>query len=185
MKKTDNKQLFGSTRPGKLFFIAAIPGSIGMLASSIYQLMEGIMVGQFLGDTAFAAVNLAMPFVIINFAVADLIGVGSSVIISHSLGRKEYDRANNVFTCACIGIAASGAVLGAILFGLSSPLLSAMGAEGELLELGTQYLRVYALCSPITTAVFAVDNYLRICGVIRGSLIMNICMSLLCMGLEF
>ena len=145
MKKTDNKQLFGSTRPGKLFFIAAIPGSIGMLASSIYQLMEGIMVGQFLGDTAFAAVNLAMPFVIINFAVADLIGVGSSVIISHSLGRKEYDRANNVFTCACIGIAASGAVLGAILFGLSSPLLSAMGAEGELLELGTQYLRVYAL----------------------------------------
>ena len=185
MKKTDNKQLFGSTRPGKLFFIAAIPGSIGMLASSLYQLMEGIMVGQFLGDTAFAAVNLAMPFVIINFAVADLIGVGSSVIISHSLGRKEYDRANNVFTCACIGIVASGAVLGAILFGLSSPLLSAMGAEGELLELGTQYLRVYALCSPITTAVFAADNYLRICGVIRGSLIMNICMSLLCMGLEF
>ena len=185
MKKTDNKELFGATRPGKLFFLAAVPGSIGMLASSLYQLMEGVMVGQFLGDTAFAAVNLAMPFVIINFAVADLIGVGSSVLISHSLGRKEYAEANNIFTCACIGIVVSGAALGAVLFGLSSPLLSVMGAEGELLELGTQYLRVYALCSPITTAVFAIDNYLRICGVIRGSLIMNVCMSLLCMGLEF
>lgn len=185
MKRTDNKELFGSTKPRKLFFLAAIPGSIGMLASSIYQLMEGIMVGQFLGDTAFAAVNLAMPFVIINFAVADLIGVGSSVLISHSLGRKEYAEANNIFTCACIGIVLSGLALGGTLFGLSSPLLKAMGADGELLRLGTQYLRVYALCSPVTTAVFAVDNYLRICGVIRGSLIMNICMSLLCMGLEF
>lgn len=185
MKKTDNKELFGATRPGKLFFLAAVPGSIGMLASSLYQLMEGVMVGQFLGDTAFAAVNLAMPFVIINFAVADLIGVGSSVLISHSLGRKEYAEANNIFTCACIGIVVSGTALGAVLFGLSSPLLSVMGAEGELLELGTQYLRVNALCSPITTAVFAIDNYLRICGVIRGSLIMNVCMSLLCMGLEF
>ena len=35
MKKTDNKELFGATRPGKLFFLAAVPGSIGMLASSL------------------------------------------------------------------------------------------------------------------------------------------------------
>ena len=78
----DHNTLFAQTPPGKLFLIAALPGAIGMLASALYQLIDGILVGQVLGDTAFAAINLAMPFVIINFALADLIGVGSAVPIS-------------------------------------------------------------------------------------------------------
>lgn len=181
----NNKTLFSKTNPLKLFFIAAIPGVIGMLASSLYQLMDGIMVGRILGDTPFAAINLAMPFVIINFAIADLIGVGSSVPISHCLGRKEDDEADNIFTCSVIMIVAAGIALGALLFALAPSLLALMGAEGLLLEYGVQYLRVYALCSPVTTIIFAMDNYLRICGVIKGSLVMNVVMSVLCIGLEF
>ena len=124
----DNKTLFSKTNPLKLFFIAAIPGVIGMLASSLYQLMDGIMVGRILGDTPFAAINLAMPFVIINFAIADLIGVGSSVPISHCLGRKEDDEADNIFTCSVIMIVAAGIALGALLFALAPSLLALMGA---------------------------------------------------------
>lgn len=75
-------ELFAMTPPTRLFFKAAIPGAIGMLAAALYQTFDGIFVGQYLGTTAFAAVNLAMPFVVINFAVSDLIGVGSSVVIS-------------------------------------------------------------------------------------------------------
>ena len=45
--------------------------------------------GQFVGGDAFAAMNLAMPLVMINFALADLVGVGSSVPISIALGRKD------------------------------------------------------------------------------------------------
>ena len=88
--------LFAKTPPLKLFFLASIPGAIGMLASAIYQLVDGILVGQFLGETAFAAINLAMPFVIINFALADLIGVGSAVPIAINLGQKEEAKANNI-----------------------------------------------------------------------------------------
>lgn len=66
--------LFSKTPPLKLFFLASIPGAISMLASALYQTIDGVFVGRFLGETAFAAVNLAMPFVIINFSLADLIG---------------------------------------------------------------------------------------------------------------
>ena len=59
--------LFSRTAPIKLFFIASIPGAISMLASALYQTIDGVFVGQYLGATAFAAINLAMPFVIINF----------------------------------------------------------------------------------------------------------------------
>ena len=78
--------LFAKTPPVKLFFLAAIPGAVSMLASALYQLIDGVLVGRFLGETAFAALNLAMPFVIINFSLADLIGVGSSVPISGTKG---------------------------------------------------------------------------------------------------
>ena len=73
----DHNTLFAKTPPGRLFFMAALPGSIGMLASALYQLIDGILVGQVLGGGGLLPPsNLAMPFVIINFALADLIGRG-------------------------------------------------------------------------------------------------------------
>ena len=181
----DHNTLFAKTPPGKLFLMAALPGAIGMLASALYQLIDGILVGQVLGESAFAAINLAMPFVIINFALADLIGVGSSVPISVRLGQGEEKAANNIFTCACLMIVGTGALIGAVLFASAPFLLKLMGADGELASLAVQYLRVYALLSPFTTIIFASDNYLRICGKIRMSMWLNILMSILTAILEF
>ena len=181
----DQNALFAKTPPGKLFLIAAIPGAIGMLASALYQLIDGILVGQVLGEAAFAAINLAMPFVIINFALADLIGVGSSVPISVRLGQGDKDAANNIFSCACLMIVGTGFLIGAVLFFTAPLLFRLLGAEGDLIGLAVQYLRVYALFSPLTTIIFASDNYLRICGKIRMSMWLNILMSILTAVLEF
>lgn len=177
--------LFSKTPPLKLFFLASIPGAVSMLASALYQTVDGVFVGQFLGATAFAALNLAMPFVIINFSLADLVGVGSAVPISVCLGQKKMEEANNIFTCACLMIVGAGVVLGSLLFAAAPFLIRMMGAKGAFAELAVQYLRVYALSSPVTTIIFAVDNYLRICGFIRGSMFLNILMSVLSGLLEF
>ena len=176
---------FSTAPPVKLFFIAAFPGAVSMLASALYQMMDGVFVGRFLGETPFAALNLAMPFVIINFALADLIGVGSSVPISVSLGRKKEQEANNIFTCACLMIFIAGIVMGIILYAAAPFLMRAMGADGDFADFAVQYLRVYAICSPVTTIVFAMDNFLKICGKINTSMFLNIFMSVLSMGLEF
>ncbi len=181
----DSKTLFAKTPPVKLFFIASIPGAVSMLASALYQLIDGVFVGQFLGGTSFAALNLAMPFVIINFALADLIGVGSSVPISICLGKKQEKEANNIFTCACIMIVGAGVVVGSILYATAPALMQLMGADGEFAEFAVQYLRVYALSSPVTTIVFAMDNFLRISGMIRRSMELNIFMSVVSAALEF
>lgn len=181
----NSEALFSRTAPLKLFFLAAIPGAISMLASALYQTVDGVFVGHFLGSTAFAAVNLAMPFVIINFSLADLIGVGAAVPISICLGKQEKEEANNIFTCAILMIVGTGVLIGALLFFAAPLLIHLMGAEGEFAELAVQYMQVYALCSPVTTIVFAMDNFLRICGFIRGSMFLNILMSGLSALLEF
>lgn len=141
--------------------------------------------GSFLGENAFAAMNLAIPFVLINLSFADLIGVGSAVPISLALGKNQKEEANNYFTCACLAIVLLGAATRAILYAASPVILWAMGAEGELAELGTAYLRTYAVFSPFTSIVFATDNFLRICGKIKSSMALNILMSALILVMEY
>ncbi len=177
-------ELFEKTPPGKLFFKAALPGSVSMLASSLYVLFDGIFVGKVLGETAMAAVNLAFPFVVINFALSDLIAVGSSVPVSISLGQKNEKEANNIFTCSLLMILITGILMGVVMYTAAPWMIGLMGAQGELLDCSVKYIRVYAVFSPFTTVVFAMDNFWRISGKIRGSMILNVCMSVLIVVLD-
>ena len=74
--KTKTEQMYATMAPWRLFFIVALPGMISMFAMSVYSIIEGIFIGHILGEEAFAAVNIAFPLVLINFSIADLIGVG-------------------------------------------------------------------------------------------------------------
>lgn len=156
-----------------------------MLASALYGLFDGIFVGQILGDTSFSAINLAFPFVIINFALSDLVAVGSAVPISIALGKREEKEANNIFTCALLMIMGAGAFMGILLWFGSPFLLAFLDASDEVQALAVQYIRVYALFSPIITSVFAFDNYLRISGKVKFSMWLNISISVLTAVLEF
>lgn len=185
MRNKAQYDLFVRTSPGRLFLKASVPGAIGMLASAMYQTLDGVFVGNLLGDTSFAALNLAMPFVIINFAIADLIGVGSAVPISIALGEGRKKDADRIFTLSCILIVVLGAVMGAFLFMMAPVFMRLMGAEGKFASDAVAYLRTYAMMSPLSTMVFASDNYLRICGRIRTSMGLNIFMSIFCGVFEF
>ncbi len=181
----EHKEYFLKTNVWRLFFMAALPGAISMLASALYGLFDGIFVGQILGDTAFAAINLAFPFVIINFAISDLIAVGSAVPISIALGRQEEKEANNIFTCALLMIMGAGVVMGALLYFGSPYLLAFLDASEEAQRLAVQYIRVYAIFSPLITGGFALDNYLRISGKTKFGMWLSIAVSIATALLEF
>ena len=115
MNKTEI--MYATMKPWKLFFKIAMPGMISMFAMSIYSIFEGMFIGQILGEGAFAAVNIAFPLIMINFSLADLIGVGASAPISVALGKQHFFKfsyndilcINNngfhyVFCCSAFGI---------------------------------------------------------------------------------
>ena len=97
---TSSKEFFIDTKPSRLFFKASVPGAVGMIASNIYFSLEMLLIGRLIGQSAFAAGNLALPLILINFALADMIAVGSSVRIAIRLGEGRNDDANKVFTTA-------------------------------------------------------------------------------------
>lgn len=175
--------MYATMKPWRLFFVVALPGMISMFAMSIYSIVEGIFIGQILGEGAFAAVNIAMPLVMINFSLADLIGVGSSAPISIALGRKDHAQANNFFSCSVILIFLASLLMGSIMFFAAEPLARMMGADDVLLDTSVRYLRTCALCSPLATIFFAMDNYLRISGFVKTSMVINVASNLLTIGL--
>ncbi len=175
--------MYATMRPWKLFFIVALPGMVSMFAMSVYSIVEGIFIGQILGESAFAAVNIAFPLVMINFSLTDLIGVGASVPISIALGKGDHETANNVFSCSVIMIFVASIVMGSIMFFAAEPLARMMGADDALLSTSVKYLRTYALCSPLSTIFFALDNYLRISGFVKTSMVINIFCNLFTIGL--
>ena len=181
--KMTPEQRYATMRPWRLFFVVALPGMISMFAMSIYSIVEGIFIGHKLGEDAFAAINIAMPLVMINFSLADLIGVGASVPISIALGKKEKDTANNVFSCSVIMIFITSLIMGTIMFLAAEPLCRMMGADGVLLRTSMKYLRTVALCSPLTTIFFAMDNYLRISGYVKTSMAINVGSNIATIGL--
>ena len=179
-----SQSLYLNTKPSKLFMKAAIPGGISMLASSLYTVFESIFVGKFLGTTAFAALGLALPIVIMNFALAELVGVGSSVPISIFLGQKEDEKANKYFTCSILLIMITGFISGLVVFFGAPILMRLIGADGKLLDMAVKYVRIYAMFSPVAPLMFALDNYLRISGRMKTSMLLNILFCVLTIGFE-
>lgn len=175
--------MYATLNPWRLFFKVALPGMVSMFAMSVYSVIEGIFIGQTLGEGAFAAVNIAMPLVMINFSLADLVGVGASAPISIALGKKEHQTANNVFSCSVIMIFLVTLLMGSIMFFAAEQLSRMMGADDVLLSTSVRYLRTVALCSPLSTIFFAMDNYLRISGYVKTSMAINIGCNLLTIGL--
>ncbi len=180
-----NNQYFENAKISKLFFKIAIPGAIGMLFSAIYAVFDGIFVSNFLGDVAFAAFNLMYPFYFILVSIADLIGVGSSVLIAIALGKKDTEKASRLFTASVLLIVGLEALVGLIFYFCSPALIQAMGAEDELFQLSLDYFRIFCICLPFISLFYAVDNFLRICGKIKTSMFLNITMSILVVLIEY
>ena len=179
------KDFFLKTSPTRLFFRAAVPGAIGMIASNIYFSVEMLMVGRFIGQTAFAGGNLAMPLLLIAYAVADMVAVGSSIGIALRLGEGRKEEADRIFTAAVISASLLSTIAAVALTAAGPMLFRLMGADDALIREAMAYLGVYTVFIPLTCLVFVFDNYLRICGRVRFSMVMNIVMALLCLVLEF
>lgn len=133
---------------GKLIRFA-LP-SIGMMIfNSIYGVVDGIFVSNFAGKTAFTAVNLIMPFLMMLGVVGFMIGSGGTALISMTLGMGDKKRANEIFSMLTWVCIISGVALSAIAMIVLRPVAILLGAEGEVLENCILYGRIVI---PATTA---------------------------------
>lgn len=118
----------------KKIFRFALPSIVMMVFTSIYGVVDGTFVSNFVGKTPFAAVNLVWPFLMILVAFGFMIGTGGSALVAKTLGENKKEDANRYFTMLITLVIILGIVL--TIFGLIvvRPLSHALGARGQMLE---------------------------------------------------
>ncbi len=123
-----------------------IPSIIMMIFTSVYGVVDGLFVSNYVGKTPFAALNLIMPMIMIMGAVGFMIGTGGSALVAKTLGEGDKDRANRYFTMLIILDLIAGISLAAIGNLVIEPVAILLGADESLLPHCVLYGRI-TLCA--------------------------------------
>lgn len=136
-----NIQLSDRFTYGKLFRFT-LPSVVMMVFTSIYGVVDGFFVSNFVGKTPFAAVNFIFPFLMILGTVGFMFGAGGSALIARTMGEGDNHKAQRLFSLFVYVTAGCGVALGLIGFVFIRPIAAWLGAEGEMLENCVLYGRI-------------------------------------------
>ena len=118
------------------------PSIIMMVFTSIYGVVDGLFVSNFAGKTAFASINLVMPFVMILGGIGFMIGTGGTALVSKVLGEGKKEKANEIFTMMIIFTLLLGALL-SVIGVISMPWVAEfLGATEEMMADCVLYGRI-------------------------------------------
>ena len=121
------------------------PSIVMMIFTSIYGVVDGLFVSNFVGKTPFAAINLIMPFLMILGALGFMLGAGGSALVAQTLGEGNKEKAIRSFSLLVYVTVGSGLVLTVGGIALLRPISALLGAEGEMLEYCVSYGRIILL----------------------------------------
>lgn len=145
----------------KKFLGYAIPSALAMFVSSLYTIIDGIFVGQGVGDNALAAVTIVMPLTIMLFGIATMFAVGGGALVSKNFGAKKDIEGINLFRQVFKFLLIISTVISLVLAIFSSPIVSILGATESIKPLASEYLRYYALfCIPNLIGI-ALNSFVR------------------------
>ncbi len=109
-----------------------LPSIAMMVFTSIYGVVDGFFVSNFVGDTPFTAINFIYPFIMILGSFGFMFGTGGSALISKTLGEGNHEKAKQLFSMLTIVSAAVGIAMGVLGVFVVEPLAGVLGAEGAL-----------------------------------------------------
>ncbi|MBQ5589031.1 MAG: MATE family efflux transporter, partial [Anaerotignum sp.] len=142
----------------KLLISMSLPMMISMLVQALYNIVDSMFVAQ-LSENALTAVSLAFPAQNLMIAVGTGTGVGVNALISRSLGEKNKERANLIANNGLMLYVISGICFGVFGLFFSGIFFRAQTSDPEIVQLGTDYLRI---CCLLSTAIFLQFGFERI-----------------------
>lgn len=126
----------------KKLFKAVLPSIFMMIFTSIYSVVDGLFVSNFVGKTPFAAINLIMPVVMILGSIGFMLGAGGSALVAKTLGEGDEKRANEMFSMVMYFTLIVGLIASVVVALAIRPIAIALGATTEMLPDCVLYGRI-------------------------------------------
>lgn len=146
---------------GKLFLKYSIPSAVGMMVYSIYVVIDGIFVGRVVGAEGLAAVNVAMPYFSLAFALSIMVGVGANTVVAIELGEGKIKKAQNTFNMAFFVLMAISMAITILTFIFLDDFARLLGANDNILPLVKDYIIVIGMFLPAFTGQGFLASALR------------------------
>ena len=159
------------TKPiGALLWQYSLPAIIAMVASSIYNIVDSIFVGQGLGDEAISGMAVASPFMNLSAAFGAMVGVGASTVISVRLGQGKYDEAQHILGNTISLNILLGILFTAVCLPFLDEILCLFGASDVTLPYAREYMLIILLGNMVTHLYFGSNAILRSAGHPRSAM---------------
>ncbi|MCM1133472.1 MAG: MATE family efflux transporter [Ruminococcus flavefaciens] len=124
------------------------PSIAMMIFTSIYGVVDGFFVSNYVGKTSFAAVNFIMPFLMILGSLGFMFGTGGSALVAKTMGEGKDKKANRIFSLLIYTAIIGGIIFAVLGFTFIRAIASLLGAEGELLDNCVTYGRIIIVAVP-------------------------------------
>ena len=132
-----------------------IPSILMMIFTSIYGVVDGYFVSNFVGKTPFAAVNFIMPFLMVVGAMGFMFGTGGSALIARIMGEGRREKAQEIFSLLIAATVVSGLVIAVISILFLPQIAAFLGAKGGMLADCIRYGRIILVALPFLMLQYA------------------------------
>lgn len=150
------------TKPvGRLLVQYAVPAIIAMTASSLYNMVDSIFIGQGVGAMAISGLAITFPFMNLSAAFGAAIGVGASTLMSVKLGQKDYKTAQNILGNTITLNVIIGLLFCIVCMLFLDPILRFFGASDQTIVYARDYMEVILVGNAITHLYFGMNACLR------------------------
>ena len=148
----------------RLFLKYTIPGVAGLLFLGIQSVIDGVILGRFVGANALASVNLILPCYSLMTALSIVIGVGCQTLIGINLGRSDRQEANNAITTSFLFLGGISVLISGLIYIFAGDIARMLGANDVLVTGAVDYIRSLVPFFPLLSLMFLGDYMIKAMG---------------------
>ena len=133
-----------------------------MIFTSLYGVVDGLFVSNFAGKTAFSAINIIIPFLMILGSVGFMLGAGGSALVAKTLGEGDKEKANRYFSLLVYTTLIVGTILAVTGILIIRPVATLLGASDQMLDTCILYGRIILITLPLFMLQFEFQTFFSV-----------------------
>ena len=151
----------GEKSIGRLMWKYFVPAFVGVVVNSLYNIVDRIFIGRGVGAIALSGLSTVFPIMLIVMAFGMLVGLGSGVNVSISMGQKKHDRAERVLGNGLVLMVLLAVFVSILGFAIKTPVLKMFGATTETMNYAQEYLNIILYGAVFQMVGFGLNSIIR------------------------